>query len=207
MAKALIMHRGMASQTVTQPRRASAPQRTRRLTALFAAVCGALVLTLALPVAASARRDDGSYLVIPGEAIGPIKVGESQANAVAALGPEEVVNGYPGNHFYPSWELLVSFIGGRVAGIQASETLPRAGLATHYHTKKFRIGQDYTAFQHAYHQARCVARELSTTEGTPTKDVVITCRLAAPGGNYTLFGFLSHDNGTPICDAITVGTR
>lgn len=184
----------------------TAARRTlRRLAAALLTACGALFLALVLPLAASARRDYGSYLIVPGEMMGPITVGESQGNAVSALGPEEVISGHPGNHFYPSWDLLVSFIGGRVAGIQASETLPRARLATNYHTKKFRIGQDYTAFQRAYHQARCVARELSTTEGTPTKDVLITCRLAAPGGNYTLFEFISHDNGTPICDAVTVG--
>jgi hypothetical protein len=168
-------------------------------------VTGAIVVALAGNAAvAGAKRT--SFLIVPGKSIGPIRIGESEHAARAALGREQKLEGAPDVHYFPHLALFVNFSAGRVAEVRAALSAPGSPTILYkYETKKhFGLINRFNLFKSLYPRHSC---KTFGYKGGPDGDQPYdntNCRVREAGGNYTDFDFVGPANAEPDCYGITV---
>jgi hypothetical protein len=177
-------------------------------------VAGLVVLgisgALFAPVTADAHPVT-NFLIVPGRSIGGVKLGERRASVRAISGPGKKFESPRDLIFYKHLQLLVDYVGGRVAGVEASSTIYKsAPVVDAYQTaSNFGLADSFNEFVHAfrrYHRHCKSGFYMGGTNGR-VPFTATRCIVVAPSGDFTVFGFAGPDTAIPACLGITVDEK
>lgn len=170
----------------------------------FAALC--------IPTTAGARSV--STLIVAGQSIGSVTLGEREASVQATAGPGKKFESPHDLMFYKRLSLLVEYVGGRVVSVEDSDTIYGTGpIVDAYYiavgNSTLGLGDSFNDFAHAsfFHHRQCKSGAYMGGTSGKVPYTATRCIVIAPNGNFTVFGFAGPDTAVPSCLGITVADK
>lgn len=197
-----------------EARRNVRPKRSGRGVARLSVMLAALGIFGALFLAPTADAHGVTTLIVPGEAIGSVKLGEREASVQTTAGPGKKFESPHDLIFYKRPSLLVGYVGGRVVSVEDSDTIYGTGpIVDAYYLPIGRfslgLGDSFNQFAHAsfFHHRHCKSGAYMGGADGKVPYTATRCIVIAPNGNFTAFGFAGPDTAIPDCLGITVAEK